>query len=210
MSVEDDNTRVPLNAEINRTVTFPGEINRGPRAHVPGQQVERLDDGTIRVVRDGVPVIAIGNPYTNVASAQEVELQWKRLHPEARPLALGTTHAAGYDVATPEAVTLKPGERTRIPLGFALAIPQHLHGRIESRSGLAFKGLVVLTGVIDADYRGEVMVIMQNFSKEPYEFAAGDRVAQIVFRSTVHPQIAEVEELAGTDRGTGGFGSTGA
>jgi dUTP pyrophosphatase len=138
-------------------------------------------------------------------------MQFKALHTNAKVPALGTETAAGYDLTTPEEVVLQPGQRTTIPLGFAVAIPDALHGRIESRSGLALKGLVVLTGVIDADYRGELKVIMQNFSDAAHTFAAGDRVAQLVLRPTVHVGAIEaVEDLPDTARGSGGFGSTGA
>lgn len=134
---------------------------------------------------------------------------FKQLNPSAEIPRLGTAVAAGYDLATPSFVGFNPGERKVIKLGFALALPSDLHGRIESRSSLALKGMVVLTGVIDADYRGELMVIMQNFGSQYFEFVPGDRVAQLVLRQTVHRSFVPVDTLEDTDRGVGGFGSTG-
>lgn len=191
-------------APAGKPVMFPGQL--APTApHVPGQPAT-IDAFT--VTAEGIRASEFNSVGFGFGTPT-YPVDYKQLHPAAVAPRLGTAQAAGYDLATPVAVTVKPGERVRIPLGLALALPQHLHGRIESRSGLAYKGLVVLTGVIDADYRGEVMVIMQNFSSEPYEFAAGDRVAQLVLRQTVHATLRAVEELPDTARGAGGFGSSG-
>ncbi len=178
-----------------KNVQFVRDIGRAPAAHIPGQPVAHSPAG------HKVPAKAYEPAQTLV--------EFLPLVPAAVAPALGTTSAAGYDLAVPAAVTLQPGQRTAIPLGFALALPAHLHGRIESRSGLALKGMVVLTGVIDADYRGELKVIMQNFSSEPHTFAAGDRVAQLVLRRTEHVAFETVQLLDSTERGGGGFGSTG-
>jgi dUTP pyrophosphatase len=220
MSTNDDNVRVPLNADYGhaKTVSFPGEIGHGPKAHIPGQPAERSAT-TGRPVAitpaqstpfDQVGARAEGGAAFVINSMVSGKLQFKALHDQARVPSLGSATAAGYDLSTPEQVVLQPGQRTTIALGFALAIPDALHGRIESRSGLALKGLVVLTGVIDADYRGELKVIMQNFSDAAHTFAPGDRVAQLVLRPTVHATgIDVVETLSDTARGSGGFGSTG-
>lgn len=188
-----------MSTDATDKVVFPGQMGRAPAAHIPGQPAERGLDGRPVAMNP-----ALGMPYGVKG------VQFHALNPDAAVPALGTEQAAGYDLTTPAAVTLKPGERTTIPLGFALGLPADLHGRIESRSGLALKGLVVLTGVIDADYRGEVKVIMQNFGDKPHEFAAGDRVAQLVLRPTVHRSFMPVDALEATTRGSGGFGSTGA
>lgn len=120
-----------------------------------------------------------------------------------------THYSAGYDLVSPDEITIEPGTIVPIPLGFATEIPGHLHCRIESRSGMALKGLAVVTGVIDADYRGEWSVIMGNFSRETQVIAAGDRVAQAVFRPSVSVSFEETAKLTETQRGSGGFGSTG-
>jgi len=122
----------------------------------------------------------------------------------------GSVLAAGYDLHASEDVTIEWGSVGLIPLGFATAMPEGIHGRIESRSGWALKGYVVLTGVIDADYRGEWKVIMGNFSGQKLDVKKGDRVAQVVFRDTVQVAFHGVSELSESARGAGGFGSTGA
>ncbi|MCR8642138.1 dUTP diphosphatase [Paenibacillus sp. N1-5-1-14] len=122
--------------------------------------------------------------------------------------------ASGYDLhaAVEEALVLQPGERALVPTGFALAMPNELEAQIRPRSGLAYKnGITTLNspGTIDADYRGEVKVLLINHGQEPFTVARGERIAQMVFQ--VVPQIAlqEVNELSETVRGAGGFGHTG-
>ena len=128
----------------------------------------------------------------------------------ARIPVLGSAAAAGFDLYAVDYVSLAPGEIRKISLGFSTELPDHIHGRIESRSGLASKGIVVLTGVIDSDYRGEWMVILMNVSKTDYfQINPGDRIAQVVFRHTVRPVFDTAESLTETSRGAGGFGSTG-
>jgi dUTP pyrophosphatase len=121
----------------------------------------------------------------------------------------GSSDAAGYDLVASEAITFHVGEIKAIRLGFATAMPEDIHCRIESRSGMALKGMVVMTGVIDADYRGEWKVIMGNFSGTIQHVARGDRVAQAVWRPTVRVTFRPCTELSESIRGAGGFGSTG-
>lgn len=121
----------------------------------------------------------------------------------------GSEYSAGYDLCAAEEVTLHIDETVAVPLGFATELHPDIHCRIESRSGLALKGLVVLTGVIDADYRGEWKVILRNFGVSTQTIAKGDRIAQAVLRPTVWANWTIVEELGDTQRGAGGFGSTG-
>lgn len=125
------------------------------------------------------------------------------------PPKFATDGSAGCDLYAAEARIMDPGIIMTIPLGFGTEMPEDIHGRIESRSGLALRGLVVLTGVIDADYRGEWMVILKNTTNETFEIKVGDRIAQVVFRPTIKPTFELVESLTDTARGAGGFGSTG-
>jgi dUTP pyrophosphatase len=125
-------------------------------------------------------------------------------------------HAAGLDLvaAVPRErpVKLPPGARALIPTGFALELPQGYEAQVRPRSGLALKaGATLLNspGTIDADYRGEVMVIMINHGVEPFLVQRGDRIAQLVVAPVSHVEIVAVEALAETERGQGGFGSTG-
>lgn len=125
-----------------------------------------------------------------------------------------TAHAAGIDIRAnlSEAVTLNPLERTLIPTGLFLELPVGFEAQIRPRSGLALKkGITVLNspGTIDADYRGEVGVILINLSNEPFVIEDGERICQMVIAAHEQVQWAEVEELGSTDRGDGGFGHTG-
>jgi dUTP pyrophosphatase len=143
-----------------------------------------------------------------------IEIHLQRLpHGEGLPLpARATEHAAGLDVVAAEDVTLAPGQRHAVPTGFALAIPHGYEVQVRPRSGLALKhGITCLNtpGTIDADYRGEVKVILANLGSEPFPIARGERIAQLVPAPVQHARFAEVTELEDTARGHGGFGSTG-
>jgi dUTP pyrophosphatase len=125
-----------------------------------------------------------------------------------------TELAAGLDLAAAlEApLTLAPGARALVPTGLALAIPPGYEGQVRPRSGLAVKhGVTCLNspGTIDADYRGEVKVLLVNHGAEPFVVKAGERIAQLVIARVAHAQLVDVAELPGTSRGAGGFGSTG-
>lgn len=122
--------------------------------------------------------------------------------------------AAGFDLhaAVAEPTTLSPGERKLIPTGFAMAMPEQLEAQIRPRSGLAFKhGITCLNspGTIDADYRGEVKVLLINLGQEPFVITRGERIAQMVFQTVPAVTIAESDDLPDTIRGVGGFGHTG-
>ena len=125
-----------------------------------------------------------------------------------------TAASSGMDLRAclPAPVTLKPLERALIPTGIRISIPDGFEAEVRPRSGLAVSsGVTVLNspGTIDADYRGEVKVILINLSNEPFTVQSGDRVAQMVFHRTGRISWREVKELPPTDRGSGGFGSTG-
>jgi dUTP pyrophosphatase len=147
-----------------------------------------------------------------------VILRVKRLpHGEGLTLpSYQSAYAAGLDVvaAVPQdaPVELKPGTRALIPTGFALEIPVGYEAQVRPRSGLAIKhGVTLLNspGTIDADYRGELMVIMVNHGAESFIVKRGDRIAQLVIAPVAHVEIVAVEELNETARLQGGFGSTG-
>ncbi|MES2556887.1 MAG: dUTP diphosphatase [Bacteroidota bacterium] len=125
-----------------------------------------------------------------------------------------TNGAAGMDIRAylPEAVTLQPLERRLIPTGLFLEIPLGFEVQIRPRSGLAYKhGITVLNspGTIDSDYRGEVGVLLVNLSNEAFVIENGERIAQMVVAAHEQASWKEVSELSDTDRGAGGFGSTG-
>jgi len=138
-------------------------------------------------------------------------------HGEGLPLpTYETAQAAGMDLraAVPddEPLTLRPGSRFPVPTGLAFALPPGFEGQVRPRSGLAFKhGVTCLNspGTVDADYRGEVKVILVNHGEEDFVIRRGERIAQLVIAPVVQAVWAEVESLDETVRGAGGFGSTG-
>lgn len=123
----------------------------------------------------------------------------------------GSIDAAGYDLYSVESGLIKPKERLLIKTGIVLEIPSGYYGRIAPRSGLAFKhGIDVMAGVIDSDYRGEIGVILYNTDNiNDFIFEIGDKIAQIIFEKYYDFDIVESKELDKTQRGNGGFGSTG-
>ena len=125
-----------------------------------------------------------------------------------------TMHAAGMDLRADveETVTLKPMERKLIPTGLHIELPEGFEAQIRPRSGLAFKhgiGIVNSPGTIDADYRGEIKVLLINLSNEPFEVNGGDRIAQMIVARQEKVNWQEVEILNETSRGAGGYGHTG-
>lgn len=145
-----------------------------------------------------------------------MDIKFKR-HPHAgdNPLpSYESSSAAGMDIraALGEQVTLQPGERKLIPTGFSMAMPGGCEAQVRPRSGLAIKhGITLLNspGTIDADYRGEIKVIVVNHGEQPYTIQHGDRIAQLVVSRILQMNSKEVETLEQTERGEGGFGSTG-
>ncbi len=135
---------------------------------------------------------------------------FKKLRPEAIVPAQKHAGDAGWDLATPEAVTLQPGEILTISLGIAAEFPVGYVALFRDRSSLGARGIVVFAGVVDASYRGEWKVVLHNASPEVFTAAAGDRIAQCVFLALPDVTVTEVGEMTPTTRGEGGFGSTGA
>jgi len=143
-----------------------------------------------------------------------IEIKLTRLlHGEGMPLPrYATEHAAGLDVCAAEELVLEPGQRHPVATGFAIEIPHGYEVQVRPRSGLALKhGITCLNtpGTIDSDYRGEVKVILANLGDQPFAVRRGERIAQLVPAPVLQAQFVEVEALAETARGAGGFGSTG-
>ena len=132
---------------------------------------------------------------------------------EGLPLpAYATAHAAGLDLAAAQDIVIAPGARALVPTGFAMQLPQGFEAQVRPRSGLALRhGVTVLNapGTVDADYRGEICVLLVNLGQQPFTAARGDRIAQLVIAPVAHVAVTEAAELGGTARGEGGFGSTG-
>lgn len=148
------------------------------------------------------------------APLPDVPIRVRRL-PNSGGLAMpayASDGAAGMDVVAAESLTLRPGQRAAVATGLAFAIPPGWEVQVRPRSGLALNhGITCLNtpGTIDSDYRGELKVILINLGTEPFVIARGDRVAQLVLAPVVQAAWDEVIELDATERGAGGFGSTG-
>lgn len=145
-----------------------------------------------------------------------IEVEIKKLpHGADLPLPFyATSHSAGMDLcaAVAQDIILEPGERKLIPAGFCMALPDGYEAQVRPRSGLALKhGVTVLNtpGTVDADYRGEVCVILVNLGQEPFTITRGMRIAQMIIAPYIQAKLQEAAELSDTRRGAGGFGSTG-
>jgi dUTP pyrophosphatase len=143
-----------------------------------------------------------------------IDIEVKRLtNGEGLPLpSYASGGAAGLDVVAAEDLTLAPGARHAVATGFAIAIPEGYEVQVRPRSGLALKhGITCLNtpGTIDSDYRGEVKVILANLGAQPFEIRRGERIAQLVPAPVLRASFREVDDLDSTERGAGGFGSTG-
>jgi len=141
---------------------------------------------------------------------KRLPLKIKKLSKHAHLPVLGSPYAAGLDLCSAEHKIIPAGERALVKTDLAIACPIGTYGRVAPRSGLALKhGIDVGAGVIDADYRGPVGILLFNLGKADYEVKPGDRIAQLILEQIITPVIEEVDELDDTVRGEGGFGSTG-
>lgn len=146
-----------------------------------------------------------------------MKIKIKRIDNEFDDLALPeyqTEGSAGMDVlaAVSQSITINPRETVMVPTSLAIALPQGYECQVRSRSGLAAKyGIFALNapGTIDSDYRGEIKVILSNFGSEPFEIKRGDRIAQLVIARYEKAEFELTDDLSETERGAGGFGSTG-
>jgi dUTP pyrophosphatase len=145
--------------------------------------------------------------------ANAVDVLLRRLDPEVPVPAYAHPGDAGVDLVTTVAAEVAPGERVLLPTGIALALPEGYAAFVHPRSGLAVRygvSLVNSPGTVDAGYRGEIRVSLVNLDpREPVVLARGDRIAQLVVQRVEHAVFHEVETLPGSDRGEGGFGSSG-
>lgn len=139
-------------------------------------------------------------------------LGFKRIHPDATMPAYAHASDAGMDLRSVEDVEIAPGKRALVHTGLVVLLPPMHEAQVRPRSGLALKhGVTVLNtpGTIDSGYRGEIGVILANFGECPFRVAKGDKIAQLVVAPVLQPSVVEVDEIDETDRGAGGFGSTG-
>ena len=139
-------------------------------------------------------------------------LRFRKVHPDAVLPSYAHPSDAGMDVRSVEDLTIAPGKRALVHTGLVMLLPPKYEAQVRPRSGLALKsGVTVLNtpGTIDSGYRGEVGVILANFGEADFQVKKGDKIAQIVIAPVTQPEIVETTEVDETDRGAGGFGSTG-
>lgn len=126
------------------------------------------------------------------------------------PLVRGSEFSAGYDICSNEDGIIFAGQRKMISTGVYMSLPIGYYAHISPRSGLAYKsGIQVLAGICDSDYRGEYKVILLNTGNDAYDFKKGDKIAQVIFKKFETVEFTHVYQLSETNRGSGGFGSTG-
>ena len=139
-----------------------------------------------------------------------MNLRVKRISAYAQLPTRGSEGAAGYDLQSVESCVILPGKRAVVATGISIELPPGVYGRVAPRSGLAVKhGIQVGAGVVDADYRGEVKVVLFNHDTNPYIIKPGYRIAQLVLERCETPAVEEIFDISDTQRGEGGFGSTG-
>ncbi len=139
-----------------------------------------------------------------------MNIQVKKLHPEAKVPSFAHPGDAGMDLYSVAELILKPGERVSVSTGIAMALPEGYVALVWDKSGVSHKfGVKVLGGVIDSGYRGEYLVGLVNLSQESFEIKVGQKIAQLLIQKVEHPEVEEVAELDETSRGDGRFGSTG-
>ncbi|OCL08845.1 dUTP diphosphatase, partial [Glonium stellatum] len=147
-------------------------------------------------------------PSQSVPSAPALQVQF--LSDKAKAPTKGSIFAAGHDLYSARNIVIPARGRARVDTDIAISVPAGTYGRVAPRSGLAAKhGIDTMAGVIDADYRGQVGVILANLSDEDFEIKEGDRIAQLIVEKIEMPDVVVVEKLAESVRGAGGFGSTG-
>ncbi|KAG9778306.1 Deoxyuridine 5'-triphosphate nucleotidohydrolase [Exophiala dermatitidis] len=151
-----------------------------------------------------------GPAVPHLSSSSQPPLLVKKLSPDATTPTRGSAFAAGYDLYASKPTTVPARGKTLVSTDLAIATPEGTYGRVAPRSGLASKHYIDTgAGVIDADYRGEVKVLLFNHSDVDFQVNKGDRIAQLVLERIYTPEIVEVENLEESVRGAGGFGSTG-
>jgi dUTP diphosphatase len=150
-------------------------------------------------------------PQTAKLQSEEPSLlSFKKLDPRAILPARGSALAAGLDLCAIEDLTIGPKQRTLAHTGLAVVIPEGYYGRLAPRSGLATRnGMDVLAGVIDADYRGEIGCLLYNSGDETIHLPAQSKICQLIIEKIITPTAVWADEISETDRGSGGFGSTG-
>jgi len=192
----------------NGSYRWSMESKTVPEPEQPVPKMQKVDTGYPGGMELNGNATYLNNNGVKVAS--EPVLRVKKLSPNATLPSRGSALAAGYDLSSATSCVVPARGKALVPTDLSIAIPEGTYARIAPRSGLAWKHSIdVGAGVIDADYRGPVSVVLFNHSDQGFEIKAGDRIAQLIIEKIITPQVLEVEDLDSTNRGVGGFGSTG-
>jgi dUTP pyrophosphatase len=166
-----------------------------------------IKKGAKNMILNGTRLRVTSHLYKNMSS---LTLRVKLLSENATVPARGSAMAAGYDLSSAVSTVVPAGGKALVPTDVAVALPEGVYGRVAPRSGLAWKKHIdVGAGVIDRDYRGNVGVVLFNHSKDDLQVNVGDRIAQLILERYETAEVLQVEDLDDTERGEGGFGSTG-
>ncbi|KAJ6445848.1 putative THOC5 family protein [Purpureocillium lavendulum] len=185
------------NGNSNTTISSP-----------PAKRIKTA--ATTAADNDNDDAMAVESAPVPVSAGAVPALQVKKLSDKARLPTRGSAFAAGYDVYAARDTVVPARGKVLVDTDISIAVPAGTYGRIAPRSGLASKHFIDTgAGVIDADYRGQVKVLLFNHAEADYEIKEGDRIAQLVLERIVTPEVVEVQELEESVRGAGGFGSTG-
>ncbi|XP_046548183.1 LOW QUALITY PROTEIN: deoxyuridine 5'-triphosphate nucleotidohydrolase-like [Haliotis rubra] len=179
---------------------------------IGGRQIWRQIWGQIHLPprsREGVTLTPLSRKFCKMPT-DNVTLQFAKLTENGRAPTRGSKYAAGYDLYSAYDYLIPAGDKIIAKTDIQIAVPEGSYGRVAPRSGLAAKHFIdVGAGVIDQDYRGNVGVVMFNFGKQDFKVNSGDRIAQLICERIYIPELQELEKLDATERGSGGFGSTG-
>ena len=186
-------------------------IITSPPTSPPAKRVKMMaEPATIDGAAAPAAPVEAPAPVATPAAIPPTALTIQKLSADARLPTRGSAYAAGYDLYAARATTIPARGKALVDTDIAMAVPLGTYGRIAPRSGLAAKHFIDTgAGVIDADYRGQVRVLLFNHGETDFAVAAGDRVAQLVLEKIVTPEVIEVAQLEESVRGAGGFGSTG-
>ena len=138
-----------------------------------------------------------------------IKIKIKKLHPDAIIPKFANKSDAGMDFFSVEDLVILPNHRVLVKTGISMELPKGYVALVYDKSGVAKDGLTKIGGVIDAGYRGEYIIMLHNISSKPYKIEKGQKIAQILIQPIIQPKIEVVEELSGSERGEGGFGSSG-
>ncbi|KAI1334761.1 deoxyuridine 5'-triphosphate nucleotidohydrolase [Xylariaceae sp. FL0016] len=193
---------------------MPTESVTSPPTSPPAKRVKTTDTDTTMAENNTTMAENNGNLAENTPPVPQMDqsppLMIKKLSDKAKLPTRGSAFAAGYDIYAAKETVIPARGKALVDTDIAIAVPAGTYGRIAPRSGLASKHFIDTgAGVIDADYRGQVKVLLFNHADTDFSVAEGDRVAQLVIERIYTPEVREVAELDASVRGAGGFGSTG-